>query len=220
MGPHRSARRLLAGAVATLSIPSVGACLDGSVNPPPNVATPGTYRLPPAYRDRDPASGPAPGGPDANAAVARAEQWVGAKLRYCQAPNHGHDRDSFCPSTCSRQDNSLWDPYRTDCAGLLSWAWELPPPGRTTLGFAPFKSDISVVIDAMDLQPGDALNSETHSLLFKQWLAPGRSAVFIDEPGCDSPTPYAREFTSDVRIAACTVKLRGRVPFTAIRHLR
>src|SRR6185295_19212940 len=66
----------------------------------------------------------------ASAAIARAEEWVKAKLHYCQAPNHHHDFDSACSSTCNRTNNAAWDPYRSDCSGLVSWAWGLPAPGR------------------------------------------------------------------------------------------
>src|SRR5262245_61036141 len=55
-------------------------------------------------------------------AIARAEEWVAVQLHYCQAPNHGRDYDAACSTYCSRYSNPLWDPYRSDCSGLVSWA--------------------------------------------------------------------------------------------------
>ncbi len=71
-------------------------------------------------------------------AVSRAMEWVDVKLKYCQAPNHAPDYDAACSSVCNRKDNKKWNPYRSDCSGLVSWAWGLPAPGLTTLGFAPY----------------------------------------------------------------------------------
>ena len=101
-----------------------------------------------------------------NAAVARAQLWVDAKVPYCQAPNHAHDDDADCASTCTRPDNPEWDPYRSDCSGLVSWAWGLPAPGHTTATFAPFDTTVSHAISAIDLQPGDAINNDHHTMLF------------------------------------------------------
>jgi hypothetical protein len=150
--------------------------------------------------------------------VARAEEWVTAKLHYCQAPNHKADPDADCPSTCSRLDNPLWDPYRSDCSGFVSWAWNLPPPGRTTGDFAPFQTDITHAILATDLRPGDAVNNDTHIALFKEWVDKPTKATFIDEPGCSSSTPYAREFTATVMTSGNTVVVMYLGTFTAIRY--
>jgi len=53
-----------------------------------------------------------------------------------------------------------WCCYRTDCSGCVSAVWRLPPPGHTTYSFAggPWDDGVSYVIDASELQPGDALN--------------------------------------------------------------
>ncbi len=159
-------------------------------------------------------------------AIARAEQWVAAKLLYCQSPNGADDSiDPACSPICMRQSNPAWDPYRSDCSGLVSWAWELPPPGRTTADFAPNTSDITSVIQASDLQMGDAVNtddsvsSEHHIMLFKEWTTPGQEATFIEEPGCSATPDYAHEFTSTVSIqgSSITVDYNG-ISFTAIRY--
>ena len=153
-----------------------------------------------------------------SAAVARAREWVAVQLPYCQAPNHERDYDADCASTCTRPDNPDWDPYRSDCSGLVSWAWELPPPGRVTGTFAPFNTEVSHVIDAIDLSPGDAVNNDHHMMLFAEWVTPGAEAVFIDEPGCSSSQPYAREFTATVTLDGSTIVVKSHGTFTAIRH--
>ena len=83
---------------------------------------------------------------DASEAISRAEEWVSVKLHYCQSPNHERDFDAACSSVCERHENKTWDPYRSDCSGLVSWAWGLPAPGRTTLQFAPFERDRKSVV--------------------------------------------------------------------------
>jgi hypothetical protein len=151
-------------------------------------------------------------------AIARAEQWVAAQLLYCQSPNHASDTiDSSCPAVCNRTDNAAWDPYRSDCSGLVSWAWGLPPPGRTTYGFAPFATDITQSIPAASLAPGDAVNNSDHVMLFKAWVTQGSEATFIEEPGCSATPDYAHEFTSAVSIngTQITVAYNG-MTFTAV----
>ncbi len=138
-------------------------------------------------------------------AIARAEQWVAVELPYCQSINHAHDYDVSCSAICNRVDNAAWDPYRSDCSGLVSWAWGLPAPGRVTTELAPFVNDITSTIDASQLQPGDAVNNNEHVMLFKAWNTPGSIATFIEEPGCSSSTPYAHEFTSNVSISGDTI---------------
>jgi hypothetical protein len=75
----------------------------------------------------------------AQSTIARAEEWVSARLHYCQSPNHARDFDAACSAICERTDNAAWNPYRSDCSGLVSWAWGLPAPGRVTGEFAPFQ---------------------------------------------------------------------------------
>src|SRR5450432_1572254 len=110
-----------------------------------------------------------------NDALARAEQWVAAKLPYCQSANHQPDGDTACSPTCTRPDNPAWDDYRSDCSGLLSWAWGLPAPGRVTWELAPAQTDITSTIPALSLEPGDAVNKpHDHTMVFKAWLVPGK----------------------------------------------
>jgi len=122
-------------------------------------------------------------------AVNRAMQWVDAQLLYCVAANHKYD--STCGYLCDRTDNAAWDPYRSDCSGLVSWAWGLPAPGPSTAGFAPYGSSVSFQISPLDLQPGDALNDRNqygdkfhhHIMLFGGWVGPSQARL-IQESGC------------------------------------
>jgi MYXO-CTERM domain-containing protein len=173
-------------------------------------------------REREPATDPgADLGTSAAAvtgadAIARAEQWVSAQLLYCQSPNHKSDTiDPACPAVCNRTDNAAWDPYRSDCSGLVSWAWGLPAPGRTTYGFAPFATDITTAIQASALAPGDAVNNSDHVMLFKAWA--GQQATFVEEPGCSATPDYAHEFTSAVTLSGTQITVAyNAMTFTAI----
>ena len=151
-------------------------------------------------------------------AIARAEQWVAVKLHYCQAAYGARDYDSACSTYCNRQSNPAWNPYRSDCSGFVSWAWGLPAPGRVTGQFAPFEKDITRVIEATDLQEGDAINNSEHIMLFKEWVTPGMTAKFLEEPGCSASQPYAREITADVTITGDMVAVANRSTYTAIRY--
>lgn len=179
----------------------VAACagtIDGGPNPGDDVSTPDASTV--------------------NEAVARAMEWVDVQLPYCQAPNHAHDNDAACSSTCTRPDNAEWDPYRSDCSGLVSWAWQLPPPGRTTKTFAPFDTEVTHVIPAVELVPGDAVNNDHHMMLLAEWTIAGVEATFIEEPGCSSATPYAHQFTAKVTLDGNSITVEHHGTFTAIRH--
>ncbi|HEY8089087.1 MAG TPA: hypothetical protein VIF09_14610 [Polyangiaceae bacterium] len=154
-------------------------------------------------------------------AISRAQQWVNAKLLYCQSANGAPDYDTSCPSTCTRQSNSQWDPYRSDCSGFISWAWGLAAPGLVTSEFAPFATSASTTIQAADLQPGDACNKNAggHIVLFEKWVTPGKTALFMEEPGCSASPDYAHEFQSDVTLNGVNIDIayEGET-FTAIRY--
>ena len=161
----------------------------------------------------------------ASDAIARAEEWVTAKLLYCQSPNGAPDADPACPATCVRQSNPAWDPYRSDCSGLVSWAWGLPAPGRTTAEFAPNQTDITKAIQASTLAMGDAVctddatSNDHHIMLFKAWVTPGSEATFIEEPGCSANPDYAHEFSSSVTLSGTQIKVAyNGMTFTAIRY--
>jgi uncharacterized membrane protein YgcG len=154
-------------------------------------------------------------------AIARGMEWVTAKLQYCQSANGQPDGDTACSPVCSRESNPQWDPYRSDCSGFVSWAWGLPAPGRVTSTFAPFDTAVSKTIQASELQPGDACNRNSggHIVLFEKWVTPGKTAAFMEEPGCSSSEPYAHEFTSDVTLNGVDIDIAYEgTTFTAIRY--
>jgi len=154
--------------------------------------------------------------------IANAEQWVTAKLLYCQSANGQPDGDTSCSPTCQRESNPQWDPYRSDCSGFVSWAWELPAPGLVTSEFAPFDTSVSSAIDCTAMLPGDAANrnpNSGHIVIFEKWVTPGQEALFLEEPGCSSSTPYAHEFDSTVTCSGTTVNIAYEGDtFTAIRY--
>jgi hypothetical protein len=162
--------------------------------------------------------------------VSRGMEWVNAELHYCQAARGVVDYDSSCwawegPShRCDRESNAAWNAYRSDCSGFVTWAWGLPPVGDggyVTSDFAPYDTSFSHTIDGSQLRPGDALNKtpDEHIILFKQWVTAGRTAIFMEEPGCSAPEPYAHEFTSDVSISGSEVYVDYEgATFYAIRY--
>jgi hypothetical protein len=164
-----------------------------------------------------------------SSAISRASEWVDAKLHYCQSSYDAPDGDRLCwafegpAHRCDRESNAQWNAYRSDCSGFVTWAWGLPPVGDggyVTGDFAPFNTSFSHSIDGEDLQPGDACNKDDkdHIVLFKQWLTPGHTAVFMEEPGCGSSMPYAHEFTSNVSISGSSIFIDYEgASFTAIR---
>jgi hypothetical protein len=171
----------------------------------------------------DPAVGTTTSAIQAGNAISRGMEWVDAELQYCESAYDRPDGDPACSSICRRQENPAWDAYRSDCSGFITWSWGLPPVGDggyVTGDFAPYSTSFSHVISAATLAPGDAANRNSggHIVLFKQWVTVGATAVFMEEPGCSSPTPYAHEFTSSVSVSGSNLYIdyEGDT-FTAIR---
>lgn len=138
-----------------------------------------------------------------NGPVALARQWVAVKMPYCQAVNGGTELDRKCVSlrgsrTCNRTgaaNRPSWNGYRSDCSGLVSFAWGLKAPGLTTRGFLP---GAAKYVPTQDLQPGDALvRPGRHVVLFARWIDKDKGqATVIAEPGCASRGgAYAQEQT-------------------------
>ncbi len=211
--PTRPVRARVAGLTGLLAVGASVACS----------ATPDVDVVRPAAPERTSVAAAALSGPVTRSQViANAQQWVTAQLQYCQSANGQPDYDTSCSSTCMRQSNPAWDPYRSDCSGFISWAWELPAPGLVTGDFAPIGSASSMTIPCADMKPGDAANrypNKGHIVLFKQWVTPGTEAIFMEEPGCSSSTPYAKEFQSAVTCSGDTVNITYEGDtFTAIRY--
>ena len=91
--------------------------------------------------------------------LARARTWAGQPRRYSQ-----EDRD---PDSA----------YRLDCSGYVSMAWQLDPPGLTTVELP----DLCVQIPNDDLRPGDIVmiggpgttGDAGHAIIFEAWAVGG-----------------------------------------------
>ena len=149
------------------------------------------------------------GGDSDNVKVQRALEWVNVSMPYCQAANNAYD--STCARTCTRTgaaDKPEWNSYRSDCSGLISYAWGLPAPGLTTAGFAPYGNGATTV-DASTIQVGDALNKKPrgHIILFAGWVdqASGLARI-IEEPNCKS---HAIDHQSTLTANGATFKRSG-----------
>ena len=155
------------------------------------------------------------GGSDA---VCRAMEWVNAKMPYCGGPKDGPDQ--ICGGTCSREGTAVrddWNKYRSDCSGLVSWAWGLPTPGRVTWELAPFKTDVSELTSVDALAPGDALNNEKHIMLFAGWVDKAAvKATIIEEFDCGE-VARSKEYTL-TKVDDSTVKTSDGRQFRTIRH--
>ena len=95
----------------------------------------------------------APGGNVTRAqTMARAADWVKAKVPYSESEGW--------------KDSGTGGPYRIDCSGFVSMAWQLKDSHVTqTL------PQVANTIKWADLQPGDALDYEAeHVILFAAWI--------------------------------------------------
>ena len=150
-------------------------------------------------------------------AVTRAMSWVSAQVPYCGGTNGGHD--AICGGTCYRP-HETWDNYRSDCSGLVSYAWGLAAPGQTTGGFAPYDTSVSYVIQASDLGPGDAVNvnegGQHHIMLFWHWINRSTgTAAFIEEGNCGQ---VAKTASFNFSISGSRLNFSDGRHFYAIRH--
>lgn len=165
-----------------------------------------------------PGPAPAPKPSFGERALARAREWIAAKMPYCGGPNGG--KDLICGGTCVREGPARkpeWDDYRSDCSGFVSWSWGLPPPGETTSTLAPYDTDISEVIQVAELAPGDALNGKGHVMLFGGWTdkAAGK-ALILQESRCGQ-VAHEKVSTFEV-IDATTLEISDGRRFRAIRY--
>jgi cell wall-associated NlpC family hydrolase len=119
-----------------------------------------------------------PAATDPAAVLARAEHWADLRVGYSMTGLH--------------------DGYRTDCSGLVSMAWGLPPPGLTTVTLP----QVSHRIGRDDLRPGDILlnpapGAAGHTLIFAGWADAGHSRYYAYEESASKgahfgtvPYPY------------------------------
>jgi hypothetical protein len=114
----------------------------------------------------------------------RAWQWVNVRMPYCGGVNYG--TDYICGGTCVRTGaaaTAQWDPYRSDCSGMVSWAWGVPPPGWTT-GTIFGDTSQTQRVGYWDMQMGDAITTHNystgngHTMIFHGWNADGSARIF------------------------------------------
>lgn len=108
----------------------------------------------------------------------RAWQWVNVGMPYCQVANFQYD--SFCGYTCNRTgaaNTSTWNPYRSDCSGLVSWAWGVAAPGWNT---TTIYNDTTKTqrVGYWDIAMGDSITTNGHTMIFHGWNADGSARVF------------------------------------------
>ena len=172
---------------------------------------------PPEPAVEKPAEAPAHDATFAETTLARARQWIAAEMPYCGGPNGG--KDLICGGTCERtgaSKNDAWDDYRSDCSGFVSWSWALPAPGRTTSTLAPYDTTASVLIKVDDLQPGDALNSGHHVMLFGGWTdEKAGKATILQESRCD--TVASEKVATFTRVDDTTLRISDGREFRTIR---
>jgi hypothetical protein len=149
-----------------------------------------------------------------NDVIARAREWVDVGMPYCGGPNGG--ADVLCGGTCVRNGaarNPAWDAYRSDCSGLVSYAWGLPAPGRVTSTLP----DVSQAISGWDLAPGDILNNSYHVVLFSGWVnKDAGTARIIHEPDCGK---QATELTVTLGIGQGSYVSLWGDGYTALRYI-
>ena len=87
------------------------------------------------------------------------------------------------------------DGYRDDCSGSVSAAWGLAKPGTNTIGL--MGSSISHQIGKDELEPGDALISSGHVVLFGGWANAQHTQYYaLEDDGAEGtvahviPYPY------------------------------
>lgn len=166
---HERVRRVLASSALVLLSTSVAACgagveVDASTSTRSNL----DYHGAPIGREE---------------VVERGLEWPAAAVPYCGGlPGGG---DLLCGGTCyrgapgSKTRRADWDRYRSDCSGLVSYAWGLAPPGLTTYGLP----NVSARIDLDEILPGDIFLNTEHTMLFVGWASAG-VARFAEEPTC------------------------------------
>jgi len=122
-----------------------------------------------------------------NPEVKRALDWAGAKVPYSKSITRGSA------------------PYRADCSGLVSHAWQLPTAGGgpDTSHLAPYNDTYSTPLASWeDLQAGDALNfhgnGHGHVMLFVGWVdASHKDFCTLEEFATGKPASVVRHGVTD-----------------------
>ncbi|MGW5346695.1 hypothetical protein ACWERJ_27855, partial [Streptomyces sp. NPDC004050] len=145
----------------------------------------------------------APGGKvSRNQAIARAQVWVDKSVPYS---TNGLEAPYSWWS-----DSSTGGRYRQDCSGFVSMAWQLNS-SRTTYSLP----EVSTPINKWDLQPGDALNSNDHVVLFAGWRDKSAGTFnYYQESSRSRPTNY----NTDGNLYASTLANHPTSSYSALRY--
>ncbi|MFD8787881.1 hypothetical protein [Kitasatospora sp. NPDC059599] len=122
----------------------------------------------------------------------RATDWVAKQVPYTHEGVHGQKYDFW-------QDEPTGGPYRQDCSGFISMAWQLDR-SRTTDDL----SDVAEKTTWDQLQPGDALNTTSggHAILFAGWNDKAKGTFrYIAQSRRGVPTMAASANRNDRKIA-------------------
>lgn len=97
-------------------------------------------------------------------------------------------------AVCGSHTAPGYGPYRCDCSGLVSYAWEYPAPGFVTSGM---EGTQCIKLGSMnELKPGDAiLKPSTHVELFVKWVAKGST---FERAGCHNTKEGCSHGTADI----------------------
>jgi hypothetical protein len=135
---------------------AIGLCL-----PPADVSAQGSV---------PPEAEPSPSSLMGDEIVARAKEWIDAKVPYSQA--------------------AYYNGYRTDCSGFVSFAWQIhTPDGRThSPDGVTLANQFGSLIEFERLAPGDILDNMQygdggHVVIFVRWIEKGVSFEAYEENG-------------------------------------
>ena len=97
-------------------------------------------------------------------------------------------------------DNNYCDGYRTDCAGFISYAWQLSNRGMRMSPSTVTLDQYVTEVPLSDLQPGDAVNNiraltRGHVVLFVKWSNPMHTKFIAYEENCAERKAVETELT-------------------------
>ncbi|MGW7063099.1 hypothetical protein ACWGHM_32015, partial [Streptomyces sp. NPDC054904] len=145
----------------------------------------------------------APGGTVSRSqAIARAKVWVEEQVPY--------STNGLVAPYSWWADSRTGGRYRQDCSGFVSMAWQLNS-SRTTWTLP----EVSTQISKWDLQPGDALNSNDHVILFAGWRDKAAGTFnYYQESSRSRPTSY----NTDGNLYASSLASHPTSSYSALRY--
>ncbi|MEU9419619.1 hypothetical protein [Streptomyces sp. NPDC048272] len=148
-------------------------------------------------------NGAAPGGKVSRSqSISRAQVWVDQHVPY--------SANGLTNPYSWWADSRTGGRYRQDCSGFVSMAWQLNS-SRTTWTLP----EVSTQINKWDLQPGDALNSNDHVILFAGWRDKTAGTFnYYQESSRSRPTNY----NTDGNLYASSLASHPTSSYSALRY--